>query len=476
MGSQKIKGAERLQQVKDRDIEETLIEYIMNTHFDDLPERAIEIGKALVLTSLGTIVAGAKSEGCEAVLEQVREWSGREEATILMHGGRVPAHNASFVNGMMARALDFCDGMVPGMHLGSTCVPAGLAVAELTGGCSGKDFLTYLVVGAEVASRINSCSTYKGYTFKPTGVCAIFAASAIAGKLLNLDAKQMLNALALAFNRSGGSFQSNLDGALAVRVVQGFASQGGIICAQLAKRGITGPKNFLKGQYGYFHLFGDDTYDTELLLGEWKKRFALTKAQFKRYPTCWNNTSSIDAMLTLVREKDITVEDVERVSVTITPHEYRLVGHPFKAGDNLRVDAQFSVQYSVANALVRKDFRLEHFDEPAIREPKVMEFIDRIDVTADPELQKQGRNAAVVRVKTKNGVMYEETVLSPRGRPENPLTREDHIEHFNHCFTYGGRSLPSENAERILSMVTQLEELPDVRALIPLLVSQKPRH
>jgi len=56
--------------------------------------------------------------------------------------------------------------------------------------------------------------------------------------MLHLNPKQMLNALALAFNRSGGSLQSNIDGALAVRAVQGFASQNGIVCAQLAKKGI----------------------------------------------------------------------------------------------------------------------------------------------------------------------------------------------------------------------------------------------
>lgn len=76
-----------------------------------------------------------------------------------------------------------------------------------------------------------------------------------------------MNALALAFNKSGGSFQSNIDGSLAVRVIQGFVSQGGIICAQLAQRGVTGPKNFLKGIYGYFHLYAKDQYNEQALMG-----------------------------------------------------------------------------------------------------------------------------------------------------------------------------------------------------------------
>ena len=456
---------------KTMDVEHTLVSYILNTNFDDLPEQAIEIGKTLLITVLGTTIAGATAEGCEQVLEQIQEWGGRKEATILIHGGQVPAHNAAFANSVMARALDYCDGMVPGIHLGSTCVPSALASAELTGGCSGKDFLTYLIVGAEAAARINFCSTYDG--FDPTGVCSLFAATAIAGRMLHLNQKQMLDALALAFNRSGGSLQSNIDGALAVRVVQGFASQGGIMCAQLAKRGITGPKNFLKGQYGYFHLFGKDTYDPEVLFGGWGQRVELTKLVFKRYPSCWNNTSSIDAILHLVREKGLTSEEADHIEITITPHQYRLVGHLFEAGDNPRVSAQFNVRYCVASALLRKSFKPEHLDEPAMRDPEIQNIIDRIDVVADPELQKQGRNAAIVRVKTKKGSMYEKIIYFPRGGEDSPLTREEHVERFNDCFSYTGKPLPEENRERILSMVSHVEDLPDVRKLIPLLLSQE---
>jgi len=460
-------------QAKDMDVEEKLVEYILNTHFNDLPEQAIEIGKTLILTVLGTTIAGATSEGCEAVLDQVHEWGGSKEATILIYGGQIPAHNAALVNSVMARALDFCDGMVPGLHLGSTCVPAALAAAELTGGCSGKDFLTYLIVGSEAAARINSCSTYNG--FDPTGVCSIFAATAIAGRILHLNPIQMLDALALAFNRSGGSLQSNIDGALAVRAIQGFASQNGIMCAQLAKRGITGPKNFLKGQYGYFHLFSEDHYDPEVLLGEWMERFDLTKLVFKRYPSCWATTSSIDAILEIVREQGLSIEDVDRIDITMTPYPYKLVGHPFASGDNLKVNAQFNVRYCVASALMRGGLRLEHFDEPAISEPKIMKMIETIDVTADPDLEKQGHNAIIMHVKTMQGIAYEKMVRSPRGGPESPLTREEHIERFNNCFGYAGKPLPQENRQRILSMVSRFEELSNVCDLIPFLLSQEPK-
>jgi 2-methylcitrate dehydratase PrpD len=436
----------------------------------------VDIIKNVILTILGTTIAGATAEGCEALLSQIKEWGGREESTILIHGGKVPAYNAVLVNSAMARALDFCDAMTPGMHVGSSSVPTALATAELAGGCSGKEFLTALVLGTEISARMNSISIYDG--FDPTGVCSIFAVTAIAGRILRLDSRQMLDALALGFNRAGGSFQSNVDGSLAVRLIQGFVSQGGILCAQLAQRGMTGPKNFLEGIYGYFHLYAKDKYNPQTLLAELGKQFEMNKTLFKKYPSCGGTLASTDAILDLVKEKGITPEDVAYIEIKVTPYIYKLVGHPFEVGDNPKVNAQFSIQYCVANALLRGSSKLHHFDESYIREPKIMELTKKIYISPDPTLDDPERIgfslAARIKLTKKNGDVYHKAVDIPRGLPENPLSREEHVERFQDCVNYANKPLPKENIERIISMVGRLEEAKDVCSLIPLLlVSQK---
>jgi 2-methylcitrate dehydratase PrpD len=237
-------------------VEEDLIDYILNTKYQNLPAEVVDFAKRLVLTIIGTTIAGATLEGCEALRDQIKGWGGKKEATIFLYGNKVPAHHAALVNSYMARALDFDDGIRPGMHVGASAVPAALASAELAKGCSGKEFLTALVVGAEIANRINLVSNYDG--FDPTGICSIFAATAVASRILSLDREKTWNALAIAFNKSGGSFQSNVEGALSVRLIQGSVAQGGILSAQLAGKGFTGPKHFLEGIYGYFHLYAKD--------------------------------------------------------------------------------------------------------------------------------------------------------------------------------------------------------------------------
>jgi 2-methylcitrate dehydratase PrpD len=458
--------------------EKRLAEYVSETKFEDLPQESVDIIKNVILTVLGTTIAGATAEGCEALVNQVKEWGGKKEATILIHGGKVPAYNAALVNSTMARALDFCDAMLPGMHVGSSSIPTALATAELVGGCSGKEFLTALVLGTEIAARINSVSTYDG--FDPTGICSIFATAAIAGRILRLNSKQMLDTLALAFNKAGGSFQSNIDGSLAVRVIQGFVSQGGVICAQLAQRGITGPKNFLEGTYGYFHLYAKDKYDPQSLTKQLGERFEMNKTLFKKYPSCGCTLASTDAILDLIKEKDLTPEDIADIDVKVPPYSYKLVGAQFEVGDNPKVNAQFNIQYCVANALFRKSSKLHHFDESYVRDPKIMDLTKNIHISPEPSLDDPERLgfslAAHMKVTTKKGNVYHKAVDIPRGIPGNPLTKEEHVERFQDCVNYAGKPLPKVNTEKIISMVGRLEESKDVRSLIPLLLVREKRR
>jgi 2-methylcitrate dehydratase PrpD len=459
--------------------ERLVARYVTDTAYEELPEEPVTIAREVMLTVLGTTIAGANAEGCEALVRQVRQWGGRKEATILMHGGKVPAYNAALVNSAMARALDFCDGMVPGMHVGSSSVPTALAAAELAGGCSGKEFLAAIVLGTEVASRLNAVSVYDG--FDPTGVCTIFGATAIAGRILRLDTKQMVHALALAFNKAGGSMQSNIDGSLAVRVIQGFTSQSGIICAQLAQDGITGPKNFLEGIYSYFHLYAKDNYATQAITTDLGKRFEMEKTLFKRYPSCGGTLAPTDAVLTLVSEKQFAAEEIASIDVKVSPHVHKLVGGFFEIGENPKVNAQFNIQYCVANALLRRSSRLRHFDEADIKDPRIMELVRLIHVSPDPSLDDPASAkfsiAAYVKVTTKRGDVYDtKSADIPRGHPGNPLTQEEHMERFHDCLDYAGNPLSSGTVKKMLAIVERLEETEDVRALIPLLQKRRQRR
>jgi 2-methylcitrate dehydratase PrpD len=450
--------------------EEQLVAFVRDTRFEDIPPNALETVKNQILAIMGTTVAGASADGCETAVRLYKELGGKKEATILVHGGRVPAHDAAFVNGVMARALDFCDSMAPGPHPGAAVIPAALASAELKDGCSGRDFVTAVAVGTEVAARLNlSEAAYDG--FDPTGICVPFGACAAAARILGLNHKEIWNSLAMTFNNCGGSFQSHIDGSLGVRFVQGRVAQSAVLSARLAAEGITGPRNFLDGVYGYFHLYGKDLSRGETALSDLGARYDLMKLVFKKYPSCALTAGSTDVMLRLIAETDIAPDDIDRIEIRVPPYTHKLVGHIFEVGDNPKVNAQFSIRYCVANALLRRSSKLIHFEADYVADAAILELTRKINVIPDEALEVRGHTPLDMTVVTRTGEEFLRTLDVAPGFPANPLTKEEHGSRFLDCVDFAGSHIDRQKAEKMIELVSAVERIPDIRMLIPLLAA-----
>lgn len=448
--------------------EQQIVGFVCGTSYAELPSAVVEMTKAQLLADLGTAIAGAHAEGCETVVAMAREAEGRPEASVLVHGGKVLAEQAAFVNGVMARALDFCDAVAPGAHAGTAIIPAALAAAELAGGVSGADFLAAVAVGTEVALRFNlGEAEYDG--FDPTGVCVPFGAAAAASRLMGLTEAQTWNALALAFCRCGGSFQANVDGALAVRVIEGWVAETGVTCARLAQRDITGPVDFIEGVYGYLHLFGRDQVRGEDIVAGLGTDYHTDNLVFKKFPSCGATQGSTQMILDLMAEEGLSASAVERIEVTVPPYIYKLVGHPFKVGRNPKVNAQFNIRYCVANALVRGSSRLAHFETEAINDPAVLELAGRVEVSADATMDARGHTAVDMLVVTKDAREFlRKTDVAP-GFPESPLSKAEHLQRFHDCIAFASKPPAPNKVAAIIDRVDRIEDLDDVRELIPLL-------
>jgi 2-methylcitrate dehydratase PrpD len=232
---------------------------------------------------------------------------------------------------------------------------------------------------------------------------------------------------------------------------------------------MTGPEEFLSGIYGYFHLFGKDRDNSEAILEGLGKKYKMVDTVFKKYPSCGATQSSTDAILALIKEHDLTPESVSSIYVYVTPYAYRLTGKDFQIGDNPRVDAQFNIQYCVANALLRRSSRLEHFDERAISDLRNSGITRKIRVFGDTALNATGHTAMRMEVKTVNSKIFSKNVDVASGFPGNPLTQKEHLDRFRLCLEYAGDYYRLENLEKIISTVGNLEDMKDVRAILPLL-------
>jgi 2-methylcitrate dehydratase PrpD len=451
-----------------------LAKNVLETPFEAFDASTLERARDRIIDVVGCIIGGANATGCSMLIDLVREWGGKKETTILVHGGKVPAHNAALVNCVMARSYDFeptgayVEGRSTPAHLSGTTGPTAITVAEQKG-ASGKELLTALILGDDLASRITAASQLNiDSGFDCTGTVNAFGATAIAGRLWGLNEHQMLNAFGIALNQLAGSFQNIFDGAHSFKLPQGLSAHAGIFSVALARKGFTGIRDALLSEYGYFSLYCK-TYQLEVLTKDLGKNF-YADYTCKPYPCCRSNHAAIECALELTETHNIQPEDIDEIIVDITPTGLDFaVGQPFKIREVPQIDAAFNLQYTVASTLLRNSLKLEHFTEPFVRDPKIIDLVNKIRLTAAIPLDKP--LAARVKMKMKQGSEYEKQIDMPKGNGiHTPLTRAEMRTKFFDNVAFS-QTISLEKAEKLLGLLERIEKVDNVNKIVKLLVA-----
>jgi 2-methylcitrate dehydratase PrpD len=458
--------------VKSTPIEE-LSANVLDTRFENFDQATLDNAKSRIIDVLGCVIGGANASGNSSLIDLVKGWGGKEEATILIHGGKVPAHNAAMVNSIMARSFDFevigavVEGEWIGCHISGTTVMTAIAMGEATG-IGGKELITALLVGDDVAARLIASSGFSpNKAWDITGTVNMFGATAIAGRLLGLNKLQMRNAFGIVLNQLGGSLQNCWDGTTAFKLQQGISARNGIFSAQLAKSGWTGPEDALFSKFGYYQLYTDGCINPEILTRGLGKKY-YTEAHFKPYPCCGGCHPAIDCALALVNKYDIKADYIDEIVL----YEPRggldgFFGQPFRIGYFPHANAAFNYQYTVANALLRKSVKPEHFSEESIRDPKVNALVSKIRLAESPGAPML---SARLKVKMKNGREFSEFTDTPRGYPFNsPMSKDEIIAKFRANVEFS-KTVTRENVEKLLKLLKNLEELDSVNKIVELSV------
>jgi len=442
-----------------------ILNHLTETQFGDLPEAVIDNTKKFILDSFGVATAGASAPGCKEVVDLIKTWGGRPEATILEYGGKVPSPSAAFVNSMMMHALDFDDTLdESALHAHVSVLPAALAAAESVGDVSGKDLITAVTLGVDLVCRLG-LATKRPLSWMRTATCGSFGAGAASGKILRLEKEGMGNALGIVYSRTSGNVQCLVDGGLVKRMQPGFSAEAGVLSAFLAKRGITGARDIFEGPYGFFNLYEGGDYDQEKLCDALGERFEGMRLSIKPYPSCRMTHASIDAALAVRKEKRLDPSNIEEIVVHVSKMVYDMVGSPFAIRKSPQVDAQFSIPYTIAAGLVRGDVFLKDFEEVSIRDPQVLKLAEKVKVVMDPALQERDMSTATFVVKTKEGV-YEKRVNKMKGSPSHPMSMEECVEKFNKCLFYSQRPISQAKLDQMINGLVNLEMIKDIKVLM----------
>jgi 2-methylcitrate dehydratase PrpD len=446
----------------------------VNKRFKDIPPEVVQDTKKSILDTLGALIAGTGAPGCPEIVGQVLEWGGREESTVLGYRKKVPVHLAALANGTMARAVDFDDVYEPGTaHASASLVPAALAMAERKSGLSGKEFLSSMALGLDLICRL-------GKTHKiPPGVSgmnvtyqyAYFASAAVSGRIIGLDEAKMLHAMGLAYSQTSGNSQNLIEGTLAIRFCQGLAAQGGVYAAIFAARGITAANEVLQGKFGYYPVYQRGEYDAGKLLDGLGKIYEGIQVTRKMHPCCMHTHSAIDAVAGMIQKYSLSIQEIDKVVARLNQNGYNFVCLP---PDKIYrpetvPEAQFSLPYTLATALVKGKVSLEDFTTGALRNPEVLAVASRVECRVDDELTRTTQSKvtpAIVEIRTKKGETHSMRVDDRKGSPANPMTMEEVEEKFRRCAAFAAHPPSRENVGEICAFVREIEKYPDVTQLV----------
>ncbi len=447
-----------------------LVKHIVRTKYEDIPDIAVEAAKREIVDSLATALGGTTKPGVGELVDMVKEWGGSPQSTIIGYGIKCPAPNAAQVNGTMIHALDYDDGhTVSLVHVGCVAVSTCFAVAERMGDVSGKELLTAIVLGQDLDCRLGLASRPGGVAlgagWHPTTLFGFIASAAMAAKIMRLDEEKMINAIGLAYHQCGGAGTGVGDGALAKRMGPGFAAKAGVTAALMAERGITGERNSLEGREGRGGLYntyirGD--YDPTILTDELGKRFEGVNIGDKPYPCCGFSHPFIDAALSLRAKYGIKVDQIREIIAVGGQSGYGLCQPiEIKRAPRTIVDAQFSLPYTIATALVRGKVTLEDFTPESIKRENILEVARKVTGQLDDNLTRHGVSPGRVTIVMNDGTEYSEFVEDWLGSIGNPMTFDDCAKKFRECAPFALKPLPPDRVEQIIELIRNLEKLDD---------------
>ncbi len=445
-------------------VSHALAQHAANTTYAALPPAVLPAFKRALIDFLACAISGSTMPVSKAMLDYFAQNDATRHATVIGSGMKLSASNAAFINGANVHGLDFDDGyMQAAAHPGGAVFPAVLACAERLGS-SAKEVITAVTVGYDIMLRIGAAIHPAAATrgFHNTAIAGVFGATAGAASLLKLDTAQTLNALGLAGSFASGIREYLDEGAEVKRMHPGKAARDGLLCAEFAKRGITGPSKVLEGRYGLFHTHVGDAVRWDRLLDGLGTRFEITAVYFKPYPSCRGTHPFIEGIQKLRAEHGFSATEVEHVE--LGGNALAINGHDYKHYDNV-LDAQMSVPYTAALAVAFGDVTTQMFLPATLQRPELAALVQRVDSYVDDDCERAypAKRTAVIRMRLTDGRKLEQRVTDPKGDSVNPMSNED-LERklVSNCESVIGK----ETCASLLAHAWNFENIADVRQIL----------
>ena len=419
----------------EKTIAERFAEFSASISYEAIPPAVVEKTKELILDTVGISISSSRMDFGRAVLEMVVRWGGARESSLVGSKTKIPSQNAAFANGVLGHGQDYDDTHTESVVHPSAClVPVALAMGERAG-ASGKEVLGALATGLEVMIRIGMPALNRFHLrgFHTTSICGTFAAALVAAKLSGFDKKKMNDALGISGSFTSGLLECIPSGSSAKRLHAGWAGLCGIVAADLADKGYTGPETVFEGRLGVYNSFlRSEVLDLNAIFKDMGSEWEILNVRPKLYPCCHYLQSFLDCISALRKQTSFKPEEIARIECNVPAGAVNIVCEPWssKIAPKTSYDGRFSLPFAVSLMTVRGKAGVEEFSEKYLSDPEIQELMTKVRYQVEPSFQVKDMPGWVV-VTFKNGGRMSHRIDRVRGDATNPITREELLEKFN---------------------------------------------
>lgn len=415
-------------------ISRQVAKFALNLKYEDLPENVILQVKRFLYDSIGCAYGAYGTKDVNIIYDIYKEMKGKPEATIIGFGEKMPAVNATLVNSLMIRSLDFNDiyWKEDPSHP-SDIIPAALAVGEMMN-ADMKEVIVAIVLAYEFEMRMCEFAV-PGVRERKWHHATItqFVSPIVAGKLLKLTEEEMVNAIGINASHNytiGCPTAGKLT--MMKNTVDPMAVQSGVFAALMAKKGYTGTEAIFEGKEGFMDVFGPD-WDINKLTGKLGENFKILECGMKAFPSEALTHTHITAAIQAVIENNIKPNDIKEVKVTAIAKAVDILFDKNKYEINSRETADHSLPYCIARAIIDRKITTQSFDEEKLFDPLLKDVIYKIKGEPSEKFEKMfpEKQPSQIVIKTKDDTEYKVYLEYPKGDPREPMTIEDIENKFN---------------------------------------------
>ena len=429
---------------------ERLAQFAAGLRFEAIPATVVDNVRLRVLDTLGLALAGSRADFAPPLLTLVAREHG--PCSVLGTDRTASAPLAILANGALAHGLDFDDTHAASItHASAVVLPTVLALSEVLH-LDGRALITAAVAGYETITRIGMAASgaFHDRGWHATAVCGPFAAAAAAGRCAGLDAARLTAALGIAGSCASGVMEFLEDGSAVKRLHPGWAGHAGAVAATLAEAGVTGPATILEGRFGFYATFvgkPPDAAPFETLGHQWET----LAVAFKPYPCCHYNHAYLDAALELRARHAIEAASIASIECGVPAGQVPIVCEPAtrKARPRTTYEAQFSLPFSVAAALVDGRVGIDTYTPARLAEARVLALAARVRYVVDRESRFPAVFPGRVRIELHDGRAVEARVDDAR-----PPDRAAMVAKFR---ANAARALPTHRVSELEAAVLDLE-------------------